>query len=733
MAWYIRKSFKLSSLLRVNLSKSGLGYSFGMKGARIGTGPRGNYIHLGRYGLYYRQSLPSFGTEGKAGSNGAPMAKAVPGPEQEVPIITADASALKDHSAQQLLTEIQEKHGIMRVAPIVSAVFGLTILLSLVLQLSLWLSGFLMITALIAYLRLARFDRERKTVALHFELDDFARARYEAFSSTLQSFASSSAIWTLTSQQSVIDPKYHAGAATIVDKTLARMALGAPPFVQTEITVWHLTLRDQTLYLFPDRILVYQGNEVGAIPYCDLHLSLQETRFVEKSYVPADATVVDHTWRYTNRDGGPDRRFANNSQIPVVRYGEIHITSSAGLNILLDASNVEKAQAFVSGITEYCHYMSLPKHEGTTDSLPESANNESVPQLETAFHGSETVSTQSPLPKLESTSTPQTPGAFKSLPDASTVRDLSANDKSLKFPLRLPGDPTLNKSEVVLSYRFETASSPNGRFVLGWGWALGGYRIVMMKEGQILWQRDFEYPGGGVASDNGWAAVVKKWEPSAFAVFDADGEVVLRHDVKDTRVEECGLDPKGMYAWCSTGFGIAQNDKNKLLLFSISPPTLLLKTDKPRWPVTGIRQVEDQIEVETSQIKHLYSQSGELLNRAEVETAWERFVVSEGNPLDLLSIANQHLQLTVPHKMTPDERESVIGMLHRVLAVSPTRTHERARANRMLGEIALACEDKSTALVHFKAALGDDPKIGVALLAKRLEREVNSGTSKQKG
>jgi hypothetical protein len=326
MAWYIRKSFKLSSLLRVNLSKSGLGYSFGVKGARIGTGPRGNYIHLGRYGLYYRQSLPSFGTEGKADSNSAPMAKAVPGPEQEVPIITADVSALKDHSAQQLLTEIQEKHGIMRVAPIVSAVFGLTILLSLVLQLSLWLSGFLIIAAFIAYLRLARFDRERKTVALHFELDDFARARYEALSSTLQSFANSSAIWILTSQQSVIDPKYHAGAATIVDKTLARMALGAPPFVQTEITVWRLTLRDQTLYLFPDRILVYQGNEVGAILYCDLHLSLQETRFVEKSYVPADAAVVDHTWRYTNRDGGPDRRFANNSQIPVVRYGEIHIT-----------------------------------------------------------------------------------------------------------------------------------------------------------------------------------------------------------------------------------------------------------------------------------------------------------------------------------------------------------------------------------------------------------------------
>lgn len=56
MGWYLRKSVKFGPL-RVNLSKSGIGYSFGVKGARIGTGPRGPYIAGGRYGIYYRQSL----------------------------------------------------------------------------------------------------------------------------------------------------------------------------------------------------------------------------------------------------------------------------------------------------------------------------------------------------------------------------------------------------------------------------------------------------------------------------------------------------------------------------------------------------------------------------------------------------------------------------------------------------------------------------------------------------
>jgi hypothetical protein len=56
MGWYLRKSVKFGQL-RVNFSKSGIGYSFGVKGARIGTGPRGPYIAGGRYGIYYRQSL----------------------------------------------------------------------------------------------------------------------------------------------------------------------------------------------------------------------------------------------------------------------------------------------------------------------------------------------------------------------------------------------------------------------------------------------------------------------------------------------------------------------------------------------------------------------------------------------------------------------------------------------------------------------------------------------------
>src|SRR5882757_8611607 len=71
MGFYVRKSLNAGPF-RFNLSKSGLGVSAGVPGFRVGTGPRGNYVHAGRHGVYYRASL---GTRPKrSGSSPAPRA-----------------------------------------------------------------------------------------------------------------------------------------------------------------------------------------------------------------------------------------------------------------------------------------------------------------------------------------------------------------------------------------------------------------------------------------------------------------------------------------------------------------------------------------------------------------------------------------------------------------------------------------------------------------------------------
>ena len=57
MGFYLRKSFRAGPI-RFNLSKSGIGASFGVTGARAGVSSQGRtYVHGGRGGVYYRKSL----------------------------------------------------------------------------------------------------------------------------------------------------------------------------------------------------------------------------------------------------------------------------------------------------------------------------------------------------------------------------------------------------------------------------------------------------------------------------------------------------------------------------------------------------------------------------------------------------------------------------------------------------------------------------------------------------
>jgi hypothetical protein len=114
-----------------------------------------------------------------------------------------------------------------------------------------------------------------------------------------------------------------------------------------------MRLGKQTLYFFPDRILVFEGPEVGAVSYDSVSVVLGQTRFVEENGVPADAQIVDSTWRYVNKNGTPDRRFNNNRELPVVLYSQIRISSPAGLNIALESSNLNKAAAFSGGLELY--------------------------------------------------------------------------------------------------------------------------------------------------------------------------------------------------------------------------------------------------------------------------------------------------------------------------------------------------------------------------------------------
>jgi len=117
MPFYLRKSLSFGPL-RFNLSNSGIGVSTGVKGFRVGAGPRGNYIHAGRGGFYYRSTLSE-----------KPVRAAMPTVQSETltEIESGDVSAMRDADSAELLAELERKRKLCRWGPTVLVV-GLSLI-----------------------------------------------------------------------------------------------------------------------------------------------------------------------------------------------------------------------------------------------------------------------------------------------------------------------------------------------------------------------------------------------------------------------------------------------------------------------------------------------------------------------------------------------------------------------------------------------------------------------------
>jgi len=172
MGFYIRKSVRVGPL-RFNLSKSGIGVSTGIRGFRVGSGPRGNYIHMGRGGFYYRQTLSS---PTPRSEDFVPPAVEQPkprvlthGPMNEIG--SGCVTEMVDTTSASLLAEIERKSKQITWWPFMLAASLILGILLIATNVSLWLAIPFIASFLIATLFLHQFDQLQKSVVLMYELD----------------------------------------------------------------------------------------------------------------------------------------------------------------------------------------------------------------------------------------------------------------------------------------------------------------------------------------------------------------------------------------------------------------------------------------------------------------------------------------------------------------------------------------------------------------------------------
>ena len=173
---------------------------------------------------------------------------------------------------------------------------------------------------------------------------------FRRFTEWAQALAGAGRMWHVAAAARVQDRKYHVGASGLVQRQTTTMRTSEPPMVKTNVPVLSLAAGRQTLYFLPDRLLVYDSAGIGAISYRTLDLSATRQPFIEEESVPFDATVVDHTWKYVNKSGGPDRRFRDNRQLPICLYDELTFRTASGLNEVFQISRSGLAEGFIAAV-----------------------------------------------------------------------------------------------------------------------------------------------------------------------------------------------------------------------------------------------------------------------------------------------------------------------------------------------------------------------------------------------
>ena len=351
MGFYIRKALKVGPL-RFNLSKSGIGVSAGVTGLRFGAGPRGNYIHMGREGLYLRRSLPPAG-------KGQPMPTGKQTPASHNPSVTTgglqeidSGSVLQmtDASSAELLQELNDKHK-------AGKYFQVALILSAVLLLAgffqgapWWLMLLLMVGAALVCWVVFTKDQIRKTTVLFYELETDVENAFQKLHDAYDKLKSCSRAWHIEAQGDVKDKKYHGGAGAAVQRSVISLDAGAPPGIKSNLIIPLIPTGIQTLAFMPDRLLVFDRAGIGAVHYKDLELQVEETKFIEQDNVPSDAKVVEKTWRYINKKGGPDMRFKDNPELPICAYEVLRFRSKTGLNEEIYVSRSGVAEDFVGAL-----------------------------------------------------------------------------------------------------------------------------------------------------------------------------------------------------------------------------------------------------------------------------------------------------------------------------------------------------------------------------------------------
>jgi hypothetical protein len=315
MGFYFRKSLKFGPF-RVNFSKSGIGVSAGVKGARISKGPRGTFVHMGLNGIYYRKSITNKDSQNKNLSQ--PLSKNIETQNIELDELgTKNILDLVDSSFEEEFKIIQENYS--------RILFG------------------------------------EKKIYLFYDIDEKQEKKIEMFYSIIDTLRSCGKYWYLSAQSNIstIDVKKIYGGADTLNKSIPLypilIRMGKPRRFITNVKVLVIPILTKNIYFFPDRLFITEGRKIGTVNYKDLIVEYGKAPTVmSQKDIPIGTEIIGHVWRYANKDGSPDKRYSSsNYKLPIANLSQLNLKSESGLSECFQFAKVDTAEKFAKALNEF--------------------------------------------------------------------------------------------------------------------------------------------------------------------------------------------------------------------------------------------------------------------------------------------------------------------------------------------------------------------------------------------
>ncbi len=335
MGFRYRKSIRLGGGFRINISGSGVGYSWGVPGYRITKTANGK--------IRQTASIPgtglSYSTEEsiyKSVRKSAP--KEEPYTDTEV-IQSTDRANYKDSDFKTLMKRIHRVRFLNKASFIIGAI-GLLAFIVLHTPQRL----FLTILSFIVFL----YAHYIAPVNLEYDFTDEQFDAYEEWYKAWRKLFACDAVFYVPETHTNSSTKKNGGAEKTVSE---EKALGMPPlpyFLRTNAPVFSAALnKKESIYIFPDKVFYLHNNKISAYDLSEISFEVDSVNYItDQDHLPADSKAVKETWLRVNADGSPDRRYKNNKKCLVCEYGRLRIRSGSGLNIYFLLSNSDNVDQF---------------------------------------------------------------------------------------------------------------------------------------------------------------------------------------------------------------------------------------------------------------------------------------------------------------------------------------------------------------------------------------------------